>query len=157
MPPLVAIKKQIPKPIVVGTPSDKNKTLQAIMQERIAKEKLAGKTTSADTTLPKSDLAITLQEKIAKEKLAGQQSREDTTLPKSDLAITMQENIATDPPAGKTTCANTTLLKSDLAIPNDLTTKNTVAVTQTLAGVTGMQQGSYPKQDISKSVDFLRQ
>ena len=65
------------------------------MQERIAKEKLAGKTTSADTTLPKSDLAITLQEKIA--------------------------------------------------------------VTQTLAGVTGMQQGSYPKQDISKSVDFLRQ
>jgi hypothetical protein len=69
----------------------------------------------------------------------------------------MQDKIATDAPAGKATCASTTLLKTDLAIPNDLTSKNSVAVTQTLAGVTGMQQGSYPKQDISKSVDFLRQ
>jgi hypothetical protein len=178
--------KQVPKPTVVGTQTDKNKTLQAIIQEKIAKEKLAGKKTSADTilpnsdlpitmqermskeklagkknsadtTLPKSDLAITLQEKIAKEKLAGKKTSADTTLPKSDLPITMQEKIAQDKPAGKTTSADTTLLKSDLAITNDLTTKNAVAVTQTSAEVTGMQQGSYPKQDISKSVDFLRQ
>jgi hypothetical protein len=37
--------------------------------ERIAKEKLAGKTTSADTTLPKSDLAMTLQEKMRRKNL----------------------------------------------------------------------------------------
>ena len=87
-----------PASSVVGTKTDKNKTLQALIQEKIAKEKLAGRKTSADTTLPKSDLAIT----------------------------------------------------------SDFTTKKTVAVTEPLAGVTGMQQGSYPKQDIFKSVDFLR-
>jgi hypothetical protein len=87
-----------PASSVVGTKTDKNKTLQALIQEKIAKEKLAGKKTSADTTLPKSDLPIT----------------------------------------------------------SDITPIKTLDLTESLAGVTGMQQGSYPKQDIFTSVDFLR-